>query len=142
MQIDSTKDFKRPRAKVLQNFRNPERFESVMHGMDITTSRVADAAQPTWNCSIHWNNAPRAFRATLTETAPDETMVLAITSELANAAINLDFYDLPDGGCRVIAKAEISARSMMVKLALQSLRLVRGKAEERLTRLVTAFGKP
>ncbi|WP_068305568.1 hypothetical protein [Pararhodobacter sp. CCB-MM2] len=142
MQIDSTKDFKRPRAKVLQNFRNPERFESVMRGMDITVTRVADPAQLAWDCSIHWNNAPRAFRAVLTEVTQDETMVLAITSDLANATINMDFYDLPEGGCRVITKADITARSMMIKLALQSLRLVRGKAEEKLTRLVTAFGKP
>ncbi|MCB1390152.1 MAG: hypothetical protein KDK12_13570 [Rhodobacteraceae bacterium] len=141
MQIDSTKDFTRPRVKVLARFRSPERVEEVLGGMGITASRAETAPNPAWNCSIHWREADRAFTARLSEPAPDETMVLDIASDLANAAITMDFYDLPDGGCRVISKAVIDPRTMLVRLALQSLRLVRGKAEERLTRLVAALGR-
>lgn len=142
MQIESTKDFKRSREKVLAQFRSPARIEAVLAGMNITCRRTAEAPEPAWACSVHWNNAPRAFTASMKETAPNETFVLTITSDLANAVLTMDFYDLEDGGCRVISKADITARSMVVKLALQSLRLVRGKAEDRLTRLVTAIGKP
>ncbi|MFN4099265.1 MAG: hypothetical protein ACK4GT_05775 [Pararhodobacter sp.] len=142
MQIETTKDFKRPRDKVLGQFRSPEKIETVLAGMNITATRIAEAPQPAWDCTIHWRDEPRRFTARMTETAPDETMVLNIASDLADAAINMDFYDLPEGGCRVIARAEIAARTMMVRLALQSLRLVRGKAEDRLTRLVNAIGRP
>lgn len=142
MQIDSTKDFRRPRAEVLSRFRDPARVESVLAGMGITSARTAEAPEPAWTCAIHWRDAPRAFTARLLETAPDETMVMSIASDLADARIDMDFYDLPDGGCRVISKADIAAHSLLVRMALQSLRLMRGKAEERLTRLVTAIGRP
>lgn len=142
MQIDATKDFKRSRADVLAQFRSADRVESVLNGMNIATTRKAEAPEPAWDCAIQWRDAPRAFTARLVETAPAETMVMTITSELADAAVDLGFYDLPDGGCRVISKAEITAHSMLARLALQSLRLVRGKAEDRLTRLVAALGRP
>ena len=142
MQIDSTKDFARPRAEVLAQFRDPERVEGVLGGMNITTRRTAEAPTPEGACSIHWREAPRAFSAKLAETAPDETMVLTIRSDLADAAITMDFYDLPQGGCRVLSKADIDPHTVRVRLALQSLRLVRGKAEDRLTRLIAAIGRP
>ncbi len=142
MQIDATKDFKRPRAEVLTRFRSPERVESVLQGMNIATNRTAAAPEPAWDCTVQWRDAPRRFTARLAETAPGETMVMTIASDLADVSIDMEFYDLPDGGCRVISKAEITAHSMLVRLALQSLRLVRGKAETRLTRLLNALGRP
>jgi len=142
MQIDATKDFNRPRKKVLNQFRSPEKIEKVLAGMNVTATRIADAPQPVWDCTFNWRDGLRRFKAQMTETAPAETMVLSITSDLADGTITMDFYDLPEGGCRVIAKADMQARTMMVRLALQSLRLVRGKAEDRLTRLITAIGRP
>lgn len=142
MQIESTKDFKRSREKVLSKFRDPERIEAVLQGMNATAVRVSDFPQAAWDCSINWRDEPRKFTARLVETAQNETMVLTITSDLADATIKMDFYDLPDKGCRVMSVAQIKAHSMMVKLALQSLRLVRGKAEERLTRVVNSIGRP
>jgi len=142
MRIDATKDFKRPRAEVLTRFRSPERVESVLQGMSIATNRTADVPELAWDCTMQWRDAPRRFTTRLTEIAPGETMVMTIASDLADVAIDIEFYDLPDGGCRVISKAEITAHSMLVRLALQSLRLVRGKAETRLTRLLNALGRP
>ncbi|MCW1934837.1 hypothetical protein [Pararhodobacter zhoushanensis] len=142
MDIDATKDFKRPRAQVLEKFRDPARFESVMRDMKIETERTSEPPSATWACSVQWREEPRRFAAGLVETAAAETMVMQFTSDLADAQITMDFYDLPDGGCRVIGKGVVSARTIMAKLALQSMRLVRGKAEERLTRLIFNMGRP
>ena len=142
MDIDATKDFKRPRAQVLDRFRDPARFETVMRDMHIQTERTGEPPSAAWACSVTWRDEPRRFTAGLVETAAAETMVLQFRSDLADAEITMDFYDLPDGGCRVIGKAVVSAHTIMAKLALQSLRLVRGKAEERLTRLIFNMGRP
>lgn len=142
MRIDATKDFRRSRAEVLTRFRSPERVESVLQGMNIATTLTAGAPEPVWDCTMQWRDAPRRFTTRLAEPSPGETMAMTIASDLADVAIDMEFYDLPDGGCRVISKADVTAHSMLVRLALQSLRLIRGKAEARLTRLLTALGRP
>jgi len=142
LEIETTRDFKRPRAAVLSKFRDPERLESVMSGMSIKAERRALPPSAAWDCSIVWRNELRRFAATLVETAPDETMVLGFTSDLADSSINMDFYDLPDGGCRVIAKGTVTAHTIMAKLALQSMRLLSGKAEQRISKLIHNIGRP
>lgn len=142
MQINAARDFVRPRALVLAKARSPERFEDVMAGMNVTARRTAEAPLPAWECAIHWHEAERRFTARLEETAPGETLLLSLASDLADAAVTLDFHDLPEGGCRVLARAEITAHKMLARLALQSLRLVRGRGEDRLTRLIAAMGRP
>lgn len=142
VKIEATKDFKRPRASVLQKFRNQARFEEVLKGMRATTERTSEAPDMAWACSVVYREEPRRFALKAQETAPDETFVVVLDSELAQATIQMDFYDLPDGGCRVISTAEMIAHTVVAKLALQSLRLVRGKAEERLARFVGLLGRP
>ncbi|MBN8292585.1 hypothetical protein JI664_11485 [Rhodobacter sp. NTK016B] len=142
MQVNATKDFKRSREKVLTKFRSPERIEEVLRRMSIESARIAEPPQPAWDCTIHWRDAPRSFRAVMTETVPHETIVLNITSDLATIVITCEFYDLPDDGCQVNATADITAKSMMMTMALQSMRLVKGKASERLKRMVTLIGQP
>lgn len=95
-----------------------------------------------WSCVMAWREEKRNFTVKTVETAVDETICMTLESDLAGAELTLDFYDLDDGGCRVIAAAELTAHTIMAKLALQSLRLVRGKAEDRLARFVAAIGRP
>ncbi|WP_417627354.1 hypothetical protein [Pararhodobacter aggregans] len=142
MQFKATRDFVRQRAQVLDKFRNPARFEEVMEDMNVAARRTAEAPDPGWDCAIHWHEAERRFTARMQEPAPGETLLLSLASDLADAAITLDFQDRPEGGCRVTATADISAHTVLARLALQSLRLVRGKGENRLTRLIAALGRP
>jgi len=142
VKIEATKDFKRPRASVLQKFRDPERFEAVLKDLGAETERTSGLPQMAWACSLKYRGEPRRFTLSVVEATPDETFNIRLDSELALAEIGLNFYDLPDGGCRVISSAEITAHSVMAKLALQSIRLVRGKAEERLSRFVGLVGRP
>ncbi|MCL4674472.1 MAG: hypothetical protein KJZ59_00170 [Pararhodobacter sp.] len=142
MKIEATKDFKRPRAAVLQMYRSPERIESVLRDLGAKLERTSDAPLMAWKGALTWRNEPRSLSVLVQETAPDETFAMTLDSDLALAEMVMDFYDLPEGGCRVAAKAEMTAKTMMAKLALQSLRLVRGKAEERLARFVMVIGRP
>lgn len=142
MEIEATKDFKRPRADVLEKFRDPARFESVLSEMGASVERRGVLPEARWDCSLMWRESPRQMTVSLAETARDETMTLGLASDLAGATMVMDFYDLPDGGCRVLAKADLQANTVTAKLALQSLRLVRGRAEERLTRFVAVLGRP
>ena len=141
MEIEANKDFKRGRAEVLAVFRDPARLESVMAGMGADMVRTAEPPAPRWEGAVTWRNEPRRFVLTSAEPAQDETIRLDFVASIADAVFTFDFYDLPDGGCRVIAKGTISAHSMLTKLALQSLRLVKGKAEARVRRFVTNMGK-
>lgn len=142
MRIETTRDFRRPRARVLAHFRTPEKMETVLAGMGIEARRLSGPPAPSWDCVVTWRDAPRRFTAQLTETVPEAEMRLNIASDLAEGTIQFDFADLPEGGCRVIARADITARTLTVRLALQALRLARGRASERLGRLVAALGRP
>lgn len=142
MKFEAIKDFRRPRAMVLQKFRDPERFETVLKDFGTQLTRVSEPPQTLWECSLNWHNQPRPFTALVQETTPDTTICITLTSDMALAEIVLDFYDLPDGGCRVIAVSDLTARTMIAKAAVQSLRLVRGKAEDRLGRFIAVLGHP
>ncbi len=142
MKIDATKDFKRSRAEVLACHRDPARYETVFTELGAQVERISGPPQMAWDCSLVWRDEPRSFEVEVEETRPDETVKIVLTSDLALVDMTLDFYDLPEGGCRVISSAELTARTMIAKLALQSLRLVRGKAESRLMRFLTALGQP
>ncbi|MCB1397647.1 MAG: hypothetical protein H6898_13150 [Rhodobacter sp.] len=142
MDLQATRDFKRPRAKVLASFRDPARFETVMRDMGAAAERAGEPDEPRWACQLMWRDEPRRFSAELVETVPNETMTLVMDSEIAGGLLTIDFYDLPDNGCRAIAKADLKPHTLIAKVAVQSLRLMRGKAEDRLTRFVGAMGRP
>jgi hypothetical protein len=103
--------------------------------------RHAEPPQAAWDGSVMWREEPRTFSLTLTEVAADETIQLCVTSDTADADIVFDFYDLPDGGCRVIGRAALKPRTMLAKLAVKSMALVKGKAADRLGRFVNAMGR-
>lgn len=142
MQIEATRDFRRPRAQVLAKFRDPARFETVMADIGAQTRRQPPPADLAWHCTVTWRDAPRALTIEIAEPAPHETMTLTARADLGGADVTFDFYDLPDGGCRVIARADLHARSLIARAALQSVRLVRGRAEDRLGRFVALMGRP
>ncbi len=142
MEIETSRDFKRGREKVLASFRDPARFESVMGEIGAQVARTAQPPEASWNGAITWSGEPRPFTASSVETARDETIRLTIVAAVAGAVFTFDFYDLPDGGCQVIAKGTITAHTLLAKLALQSLRLMKGKAEARVRRFVIGMGKP
>lgn len=141
MIIEASRDFQKSRARVLANFRDPARMETVMRDVGAQVTRIAEPPHPAWECSKVWKDEPRAFTLRMVETNPDETIDYTLTAQLADVAVSLDFYDLPNGHCRVIGKTTITAKSIVAKLALQSLRLVRGRAEDRVGRFIRAIGK-
>lgn len=126
---------------VLASLRNPEQYERALHDLGAKVTRTAEPPRMAWDCSLLWRDEARNFSAIAEEIAEEETISFAMTSDLALADLRLDLYDLPDGGCRVIGSAELTARTVIAKLALQSLRLVRGKAEDRLSRFILALAR-
>ena len=141
MQITAHRDFKRPRARVLAQFRNPAQMEAVLADLGAQVTRIAAPPAAEWSGSLDWRGAPRRFHLTAQEVVAHETMHLRIASDIASALVALDFHDLPDGGCRVTARADLTAQSLIARIALQSLRLVRGKTEDRLRRVLGALGR-
>lgn len=141
MKFESTRDFRRGRVQVLAQFRDPARFETVLGDMGATTERRSDPPAASWACAMTWRDAPRAFQVAIAETVADETMTISVGSDLADAAVTCEFYDLPDGGCRVIARAELASRSLGSKVLMQSLRVMRGTLEDRLGRFVMLMGR-
>lgn len=141
MKIEAIRDFGRPRAAVAQNLRDPRRFEKILRDLGMTVEGTAPPPQMMWHCRVVWRGEPRPLTVSATQTLPDEKVTIAIDSDLAGAEMTLDLRDLPDGGCRIVAHAEVTAHTMMARLALQSLRLVRGRAEKRLAGFVFALGR-
>ena len=142
MRVGATKGFKQPRAAVLACYRDPARYEAVLQGLGAHVARTAGPPRMAWACAMIWRGERRVFEIETVETTLDQTIKIVMTSALALAEITLDFRDLPDGGCRITGCADLTARTIAAKLALQSLRLVRGKAENRLERFITAMGRP
>ena len=142
MRFFASHDFLQPRAVVLARLADPARLEDVLLDLGAECRRVACAQGAEWQGALHWRGAARGFAATLQDTMAGRSVGLSLRADLADALVDFHVDDLAGGGCRVEARAEVSAHRMMARIALRSMAMMRGRLETRLERLIQALGRP
>lgn len=141
MIVTASQSFERSRAQVLASLRDPASIEAVLRGMGAQVTRVAEPPEARWHCHLIWRNLPQSLHLRFTEPQPDAVTALIVDADHASAVLHMTLADMSEGRCRIDAEAQVQAKSLMAKLALRTSGLLRGRAEARLTRLITALGQ-
>ncbi|MCC5971368.1 MAG: SRPBCC family protein [Pararhodobacter sp.] len=143
MKIDATKDFKRPRGKVFASFSDPARVDAVLGSVGTQLRREgAGDVGSVWHMVVSVGGKERPVSVTLAERIAADTIRLAATSDMVDVDMVFSFADMPDEGCKVTSEATLTPRTLAARVGLQTLRLAKGKIEQRLVRAMTALGKP
>lgn len=142
MQIVASHDFNRPRAQVLTRFRDPARIESVLKGLVRGVRQTGKPPAPTWTATIKWRGGERPLDLAIRETTPGAVMEMTIKADIADATVVFRFADLPGGACRVTAEATPAPHTLVARVAVASMGLVKKKLVKRLAKLIAALGKP
>ena len=138
MRLEARQDFDRSRARVVARFRDPARIEHALTQAGLRLERMAVGSNPAWRCAVHWQGALQTFDLTQVDRAGGDAMDLQIDSALARGVMALTFRDGPDDGCVLTARVTLTAKTLAARVAMQGLRLARGRAEDRLRRLLIA----
>lgn len=140
MKISIEQEFRRPVGHVVNAMCTPNRFKRVAIDMGAECQIVKGAPNPEWDCAIMWRDQSRQFGVRLDQSAAPEQLVFSITSGLAHATMVVHPRAIGENACAVRTEVDIAPRSMMVRIALQTLRLMKGETEDRLRRFVHAMG--
>jgi len=143
MKIAATRDFKRAREKVFASFADPARMDAVLGSLGANLRREGDGGVGTiWHLDVTSGGKLRPVAITSVEVRPPEVLVLQAASEMLDADVVFAFADLSEGGCQVAAEIDLAPKTLTARVAIQTLRLARGKIEQKMVRALTALGKP
>ncbi len=143
MKIGGTKDFRRGRGKVFDSFADPARMDAVFGEQGANLRREGPGGPGTvWHLDVVSSGKERPVEITLVDMERPEVMRMRVASEMVGADVSFVFSDLPEGGCQVRADIDLAPRSLTARVAIQTLRLAKGKVENKIQRALAALGKP
>lgn len=143
MKISGSKAFKRARERVFDSFADPARMDAVFAEQGVNMRREGAGGPGTvWHLDVISGGKERSMAIALADMERPGAMHMRVTSEMLDADVAFIFSDLPDGGCDVTADIELAPRTLSARVAIQTLRLAKGKVEQRIQRSLTALGRP
>lgn len=142
MKIGGSKAFKRPRRKVFDNFSDPARMDAVFGEQGANLRREGPGGPGTvWHLDVTSGGKTRAMAIKLVDMVRPEVMRLHVTSEMVDADVAFVFTETEESACTVTAEIDLAAHTLTARVALQALRLAKGKVEDRIQRALTALGR-
>ena len=142
MKIGGSKAFRRPRRKVFDSFADPARMAAVFGEQGANLRREGQGGPGTiWHLDVTSGGKARGMAIKLVDMVRPEVMRLHVTSELVDADVAFVFTETAEGACTVDAGIDLAPHTLTARVALQTLRLARGKVEDRIQRVLTALGR-
>ena len=143
MKIGASRDFKRMRSKVFDTYADPARMDAVFGEQGANLRREGPGGPGTvWHLDVVSRGKEWPMAITLVDMEKSEQMRLRVTSDMVDADVTFVFADLPGKGSQVRAEIDLAPRTLTARVGLQTLRLARGKVEQRVQRALFALGKP
>lgn len=143
MKIGASRDFKRARGKVFDSFADPAQMDKVFGEQGANLRREGPGGPGTvWHLDVVSGGKTRPMVITLVDMEKSEAMRMRVTSEMVDADVAFAFADLPERGCQVSAEIDLAPRTLTARVAIQTLRLAKGKVEQKIQRALMALGKP
>ena len=143
MKIAATKDFKRPRGKVFGTFADPARMDAVLGSFGKNLRREGSGGVGTvWHLDVVSAGNERPVASTLAGRDAPGVLNLRVTSEMVDADVAFVFTDLPERGCQVAAELDLAPHTLAARVGIQTLRLAKGKVEQKIQRTLTMLGRP
>ncbi|MEZ5750924.1 MAG: hypothetical protein R3D60_02790 [Paracoccaceae bacterium] len=134
MKIETKIDLASPAAEVIANLSDPARLQHVLQRLGVIVQPGVQGAP--MQASLRWRGAARRFSISPANVSAG-TVTVRVTAVPASAILSVTVADRP-GGSTAHAVTEVKAHTAKATIAVQSLRLVRGKAQRRLGSLVAA----
>lgn len=143
MRIGAAKDFKRARGKVFDTFADPARMDAVFAEQGTNLRREGPGGPGTvWHLDAVSRGKAWPMAITMVDMEKPEVMRMRVTSAMVDADVAFVFADLPGKGCQVRTEVDLVAHTLTARVAIQTLRLAKGKVEQRIQRALFALGKP
>ena len=142
MKIGGSKAFRRHRRKVFDSFADPARLDAVLGEQGANLRREGSGGPGTvWHLDVTSGGKARGMTIKLVDMEHPEAMRFQVTSEMVDADVAFVFTETSEDACTVDAGIDLAPRTLTARVALQTLRLARGRVEDRIQRALTALGR-
>lgn len=132
-----------PIAAVFAAATDFDRFAAEVEARGARAIRSDTLATPgvgvAWRIDYTMRGSERRALAQVTTWQPPDGLALAAQTNMLLIAATIEFTPLGPGRTRAQVAISVGARNLPGKILLQSLRLGRGKLDERLTRTLARF---
>lgn len=145
MEFSAREDIEAPIDYVFEQVTNFKTFErSIMRrGGDVARLQGGDSPEvgTKWRVKFRLRGKDREVNAEITQVDVPNGLTIDVTSRNADGSMVVELVALSPKRTRVIVNADAGAKTIPAKLFFQSVRLARGKAEQRFKSLVTGFAE-
>jgi len=143
MKFETTEDIDAPQDFTFARFTDYIRYEKMAHSYGADLRRVGGFAEvsegATWRGSIPIKGRTRGVEAAVTEYTPSDYARVDTTVGGMNVVFEMRFEPLADEKTRLIAVAELQARTLAARLVIQSAKLARKRVQARITSKIVAL---
>lgn len=135
MKLVTREDIEAPLDQVFAAFADTETWEraALRRGAEVTRVDRLAAFGPgmAWAVAFDHRGKPRRVTVKLTEAAAPNALGFAFSAPSVEGTVGLDFVELGPRRTRVAITTEIKPRTLAARLVMQSLKLARGKVDQK-----------
>ena len=135
MKLSTREDIEAPLAFVFDTFADTESWEraALRRGAEVTRTDRLQGFGPgmAWSLGFSWRGKARRVSVKLVSVDAPNGLVFQGFGTSVDATISLDFVELSARRTRITVGAEIKPRNLAARVFLQSLKLARGKVEQK-----------
>lgn len=144
MRLTTRKDIEAPLEavwKILSDFDHWERA-AMRRGVEVDRGAPATATGDvplSWTAFLVWRERRRRVELAVAEQVPPQRLVVNAGGDTVEGTMTADLMDMGPQRTRITVSLEMRPLSLAARLFLQSMKLVRGRLQEKLDSRVAAF---
>lgn len=143
MKLSTTQTFSQPPAQVFEALTDFEHFETLARGRGAQVTRRDPAGQiargSVWTSVFDWRGRERRLTTTLAGWAPGQSLRFELTAKPIDGEFEIHLTPTASGGTEVETSLSLSPKTLPAKLAVQSLKLTRGRAQRRIANAIESL---
>ncbi|MGR3760582.1 SRPBCC family protein [Roseobacteraceae bacterium NS-SX3] len=145
MQFASKEDIEAPIAGVFGALSDFETFERAAIRRGIEVQRLGDPAAPeqglAWDTSFNFHGKERALRLTVADYEPVTRLCVGGAGSGLDGQLEIELLALAPRRTRMAVRLSVKPKTLSARLLVQSLKLARGKLDQKFKQRVAGFAK-
>jgi uncharacterized protein YndB with AHSA1/START domain len=143
MKLTTTQSFSQPPAHVFEALTDFEHFETLARARGAQVTRRDPAGQiargSVWTSVFDWRGRERRLTTTLAGWAPGQSLRFDLASRPVDGELEIHLTPTESGGTEVETTLTLTPKTLPAKLAVQSLKLTRGRAQRRISNAINTL---